>query len=62
MYWLLLGRFHSLKFYGKLGRVQPVFQAYYKTEKLFFCGALVVFIRLNLKCIKIEVDRVISST
>jgi hypothetical protein len=42
MYWLLLGCSHGLSFYGKLGRIQPVLQAYYKTEKLFFCGGLVV--------------------
>jgi hypothetical protein len=30
---------HGLRFYGKLGRVRPVSQAYYESEKLFFCGA-----------------------
>jgi hypothetical protein len=35
---LLLGCSHGLRFYGKLGRVQPVSQAYYESEKLFFCG------------------------
>jgi len=30
-----------LRFYGKLGRVRPVSQAYYESEKLFFGDALV---------------------
>jgi hypothetical protein len=42
MYGFLLCGFHSLNFYGKLGRARPVSQAYYKSEKLFFCGDLVV--------------------
>ena len=29
---------HGLQFYGKLSRVRPVLQAYYESEKLFFCG------------------------
>jgi hypothetical protein len=29
---------HGLRFCGKLGRVRPVSQAYYESEKLFFCG------------------------
>jgi len=33
----LLGCSHGLQFYGKLGRVRPVSQAYYESEKLFFC-------------------------
>src|SRR5574341_1545369 len=40
MYGLLLCCSHGLRFYGKLGRVQPVSQAYYESEKLFFCGDL----------------------
>jgi GxxExxY protein len=28
------------EFYGKLGRIRPVTQAYYESEKLFFGGAL----------------------
>ena len=31
---------HGLHFCGKLGRVRPVSQAYYESEKLFFGGAL----------------------
>ena len=38
MYGLFLYCSHGLQFYGKLGRVRPVSQAYYETEKLFFCG------------------------
>jgi hypothetical protein len=30
---------HGLRFCGKLGRVRPVSQAYYESEKLFFGGA-----------------------
>ena len=41
MYVLLLGCSHGLQFYGKLGRVRPVSQAYYESEKLFFCRDLV---------------------
>ena len=37
----LLGCSHGLQFYGKLGRVRPVSQAYYEPEKLFFCRDLV---------------------
>ena len=37
MYELLLGYSHGLRFHGKLGRVRPVSQAYYESEKLFFC-------------------------
>ena len=37
MYGFLLGCSHGLQFYGKLGRVRPVLQAYYESEKLFFC-------------------------
>src|SRR5574341_1376201 len=40
MYGLLLCCSHGLRFYGKLGRVQPVSQAYYESEQLFFCGDL----------------------
>jgi len=29
-----------LPFYGKLGRIRPVSQAYYESEKLFFGGDL----------------------
>jgi len=32
-----------LPFYGKLGRIRPVSQAYYESEKLFFGGDLVLF-------------------
>jgi hypothetical protein len=39
MYWCLLCCSHGLRFYGKLGRVRPVSQAYYESEKLFFGGA-----------------------
>jgi len=38
----LLGCSHGLQFYGKLGRVRPVSQAYYESEKLFFCRDLAV--------------------
>jgi hypothetical protein len=41
MYRFLLCRSHTLYFYDKLGRIRPVSQAYYETEKLFFCGDLV---------------------
>ena len=37
---LFLFRSHGLPFYGELGRIRPVSQAYYETEKLFFCGDL----------------------
>jgi hypothetical protein len=30
---------HGLRLYSKLGRVRPVSQAYYESEKLFFGGA-----------------------
>lgn len=36
---------HGLQFYGKLSRVRPVSQAYYESEKLFFCRDLVTFSR-----------------
>ena len=36
MDWFLLCCSHGLRFYGKLGRVRPVSQAYYESEKLFF--------------------------
>ena len=36
----LLGCSHGLQFYAKLGRVRPVSQAYYESEKLFFCRDL----------------------
>jgi hypothetical protein len=39
MDWYLLYCSHGLRFYGKLGRVRPVSQAYYESEKLFFCAA-----------------------
>lgn len=42
MYWYLLCCSHGLRFYGKLGRVRPVSQAYYESEKLFFGDALAV--------------------
>jgi len=41
MDWFLLCHSQGLRFYGKLGRVRPVSQAYYESEKLFFGGALV---------------------
>jgi hypothetical protein len=48
MYGLLLGCSHGLRFYGKLGRVRPVSQAYYESEKLFFCRDLVnVYFRFD---------------
>ena len=31
---------HGLRLYDNLGRVRPVSQAYYESEKLFFGGAL----------------------
>ena len=34
---------HGLQFYGKLSRVRPVSQAYYESEKLFFCRDLLIF-------------------
>ena len=44
MYVLLLGCSHGLQFYGKLGRVRPVSQAYYESEKLFFCRDLAMVV------------------
>jgi len=35
----LLSWSHGSQFYGKLGRVRPVSQAYYESEKLFFGDA-----------------------
>jgi hypothetical protein len=40
MYWFLLCSSHGSQFYGKLGRIRPASQAYYESEKLFFCGDL----------------------
>jgi hypothetical protein len=40
----LLGGSHGLRFCGKLGRVRPVSQAYYESEKLFFCRDLNTFL------------------
>ena len=34
---------HGLRLYDNLGRVRPVSQAYYESEKLFFGGALAIF-------------------
>ena len=62
MDWFLLCCFHGLPFDGKLGRVRPASQAYYESEKLFFCGDLVVkelqsdYIRLPDNSITIKID------
>jgi hypothetical protein len=53
MDWFLLCHSQGLRFYAKLGRVRPVSQAYYESEKLFFGGALghiwTILIKINAK-------------
>jgi hypothetical protein len=46
MYRFLFCGSHGLQLHSKLGRVGPVSQAYYETEKLFFCGDLVALLMI----------------